>query len=239
MTVDVLMLVMLILAIPGPERSASDVTADLRARDQALLDGVAPGDVKVWDAALAPEAVYVDENGSVMSRSEFLAKLKPLPPGSTGTIRILSYSARFSGDLATVIHTDDEQEVFHGQNISAQYLTSETWQRRGGAWKLLMVHTYSTLAEPPSITLPVTELDEYVGRYSAAPDLTYVITRDGNHLIGQRDGREGVMLKAEVRDVFFVSGALRTRKIFQRDGGNQIVGFVDRREGRDLIWKRL
>ena len=234
-----LMLLSLLFAVPTPEPSPNDAAANLRARDQALLDAIAPGDVKLWEATLAPEAVYVDENGSIMNRSQFLAELKPLPVGSSGTIKIVSYSARFSGDLATVVHTDDEQEIFHGQHISAQYLTSETWQRRGGAWKLLMVHTYSTLAEPPSITLPATELDEYVGRYSAAPDLTYVITRDGNHLIGQRDGREGVMLKAEVRDVFFVSGALRTRKIFQRDGGNQIVGFVDRREGRDLIWKRL
>jgi hypothetical protein len=46
-------------------------------------------------------------------------------------------------------------------------------------------------------------------------------------------------LKAEVRDVFFVSGQLRTRKIFQRDNGGKIVSFVDRREGSDLVWKKI
>jgi hypothetical protein len=46
-------------------------------------------------------------------------------------------------------------------------------------------------------------------------------------------------LKAEVRDVFFVSGQLRTLKIFQRDSQSHIICFVDRREGSDLVWKRI
>jgi hypothetical protein len=78
-----------------------------------------------------------------------------------------------------------------------------------------------------------------VGRYSAAPDLTYTIRRDGDHLVGQIEGRPPTALLAEVRDVFFLSGRLRTRKIFERDKDGKIVGFVDRREGGDLVWKRI
>ena len=57
--------------------------------------------------------------------------------------------------------------------------------------------------------------------------------------MGEREGRPAAPLKAELRDVFFVSGQLRTRKIFDRDKAGRIVGFVDRREGSDLAWKRI
>ena len=229
----------LIPAVASPALPATDLTQELRTRDQELLDAIAPGDVKVWDAALAAEAIYVDENGEIIHRADFLAQLQPLPQGVSGKITISAYSLRQSGDVATVIHTDDEEENYHGQHLTAQYLMSETWQRQNGVWKLLLVHAYSVLKEPKAIVVPTAELDAYVGRYAAAPDLVYTIKRDGDHLIGGREGRPIVSLKAEVRDVFFVSGQLRTRKIFERDGAGRVVGFVDRREGSDLIWKRI
>jgi hypothetical protein len=51
-------------------RDAADPTVDLlHKKDQALLDAIAPGDRKVWDAALAGDAVCVDENGVKMDRA--------------------------------------------------------------------------------------------------------------------------------------------------------------------------
>jgi hypothetical protein len=204
-----------------------------------LLDAIAPGEVKVWDAALAADAIYIDENGEIIHRAAFLKQLQPLPPGVSGKITISAYTAQQSGEVTTVIHTDDEEETYHGQHLTAQYLMTETWQRQGGIWKLLMIHAYSALKEPKSIVLPAADLDGYVGRYAAAPDLIYTIKRDGDHLVAEREGRPGVTLKAEVRDVFFVSGQLRTRKIFERDDAGRVTRFVDRREGTDLVWKRM
>lgn len=233
-------IICLVFAAGMPNSSpVTDVARELRARDQALLDAFAPGDVKVWDQALAANAVYVDENGQVMTRAEFLAQLQPLPKGASGTITISKYSAHVSGDVATVVHTDDETEEYHGQHLIAQYLTTEAWQRQEGTWKLLQVHAYAVLHEPKPITLPIAELEAYAGRYSAAPDLIYSIKREGDHLVGGREGRTPAPLLAEVRDVFFVSGQLRVRKIFERDDQGKIVGFVDRREGVDLVWKRI
>jgi hypothetical protein len=104
-----------------------------------------------------------------------------------------------------------------------------------------MVHCYSILQEPKSINRPAADLDAYSGRYTAAPDLIYVIKREGDRLVGQREGRPATTLNAEVRDVFFISfisGQLRTRKIFRRDSSGKVTGFIDRREGEDLIWNR-
>jgi len=237
MTTSLALLVLIFAATtPSPSR---DVTQELRVRDQQLLDAIAPGDAKVWDTALAPDAVYVDENGEIIHRAEFLKQLQPLPTGVSGKITISAYTAQQSGEVATVIHTDDEDETYHGQHLTAQYLMTETWQRQSGIWKLLMVHAYSVLKEPKSIVLTVPDLEAYVGRYSAAPDLIYTIKREGDHLDAEREGRPSVTLKAEARDLFFVSAQLRTRKIFERDSAGRITGFVDRREGTDLVWTRI
>ncbi len=176
-----LFLFALLLAFPPQSAapSSDQVTQQLRAKDQALLDAIAPGDRKVWEDALASDAVYVDENGIIMNRADFLKQLEPLPAGVTGTLAIASYTAHVSGDLATVIHTDDEQETYHGQHLTASYLTTETWRRDDGQWKLYLIHTYAVMKDPPAILLPTKELEQYVGRYTAAPGLVYIIRFDG------------------------------------------------------------
>jgi len=225
----------LVLAFQTSAPTTNQITTTLRAKDQALLDAIAPGDRKVWDAALAADAVYVDENGVIMQRADFLKQLEPLPPGASGNLHITYYEAHIAGDLATVIHTDDEQEIYHGQTLQARYLTTETWRRDDDDWKLYLVHVYAVPKDPPAIKLPAKELEQYVGRYSAAPDLLYVIKSDGQQLMGGRPGSTMKPLDVEVRDVLFVPGQPRIRKIFQRDAKGKITGFVDRRESWDLV----
>ncbi len=229
---------LLAFLFPAAPQAADQATSLLRAKDQALLDALAPGDRKLWAQALAADAVYVDEGGAIMSRAEFLKQLQPLPAGASGTLQIVSYSTRIDGDLALVIHTDDEQENYHGQVLKAQYLTTETWRRESGEWKLYLIHAYAVLKDPPAISLPAAQMQEYVGRYSAAPDLVYVIRWDGKQLTGGREGGSMKPLQVEVRDVLFVPGQPRIRKIFQRDVSGNITGFVDRRESWDLVWRR-
>ncbi len=233
------LLVALALLLPMNARGSANLVQEFRQRDQALLDAIAPGNAKVWDAALAPDATYVDENGTIMNRADFMKQLTPLPDGSSGMLSIVSYSAHQSGDVVSVIHTDDEQELYHGQKLHAQYLMTETWQQQNGNWKLLLVHAISVLQEPKAITLPAGDLDAYVGGYAAAPDLKYTIRREADHLVGERPGHPAVELKAEVRDAFFIGAQLRTRKIFERDASGKVIDFVDRREGSDLVWKKV
>jgi len=230
---------MAVAVVAGASPEPADPTVEvLRAKDQALLDAIAPGDRKVWDEALAREAVYVDENSVIMNRAEYLKQLDPLPAGTSGSLRIASYSAHIDRDLATVIHTDDEEENYHGQILHAQYLMTETWRRDAGAWKLYLVHVYAVLKDPPAIDLPAAVLAEYAGRYSGGDDLVYVIQWDGKQLTCGRPERPPSPVRVEVRDVLFIPGQPRVRKIFQRDKEGKITGFVDRREGEDLVWHR-
>ena len=225
-------------ALQTSPSTPDQITALLHAQDQALMDSIASGDRKTWDQALAADAVVVDENGAIIDRAEYLKQIEPLPPGISGSIHISSYSAHVSGDVATVIHTDDEQENFHGQALTAQYLTTETWQREGKEWKLHLMHVYAVLKDPPAISLSQADLKQYVGRYRAASDLVYVIQLDGQQLVGGRQGGSMKPLQVEVQDVLFIPGQPRIRKIFQRDEKGKIIAFVDRRESWDLVWRR-
>jgi hypothetical protein len=65
-----------------------------------------------------------------------------------------------------------------------------------------------------------------------------LIQWDGKQLVGGRQGREMKPLEVEMRDVLFIPGQPRIRKIFQRDANGKITGFVDRRESWDLLWRR-
>ena len=58
-------------------------------------------------------------------------------------------------------------------------------------------------------------------------------------LLGATGG--GILLASvskRLRDVFFVPGQPRTRRIFTRDAQGRVDGFVDRREGEDIRWTR-
>jgi ketosteroid isomerase-like protein len=231
------MMLFALLALAAVTAQPPASASRLRALDQALLDAIAPGDKAPWDAALTPDAVYVDENGRILSRAEFLKALVPLPPGASGHIAITDYEADIDGDTALVRHRDDERELYHGQPLHARYLMTETWLRRAGAWKLAMVHAYVVAVDPPAMILPATALDAFVGDY-ALSDLTYTVRRQGDHLAGAQSGGAFQPLLAETPDVFFQPGHPRTRMIFQRDAEGAVARLIDRREGEDLVFLR-
>ena len=225
----------------------SSLANTLRARDQRLLDALAPADRAVWDQALAPDAVIVDENGMSFTRAEYLQSLQPLPANVSGHIDIVDYRLQLEGDTAIVVHRDDEFEDFHGHALKATYLMTETWVRRQregqsedqGDWQLALLHVSVIAADPPEVAVPPSRLDQYVGRYGAGADLTWIVRRVGDHLTGGREGAATQPLKVESEDVLFVPGLPRERRIFQRTPDGKISGFIWRREGEDIFWKRL
>lgn len=98
---------------------------------------------------------------------------------------------------------------------------------------------YASLIDPPAIGLPAGQLDDYAGSYQLTDQIHYVIRRDGDKLVGQRDGRPAQTLSVEARDVMFVAGQPRSRKVFGRDEAGKVVRFSDRRDGRDIVWQKI
>jgi Domain of unknown function (DUF4440) len=207
----------------------------LRQKDQALADAIAPGDRKVWEAVLSSDFFYADENNDILSKDDFLKEFVPLPKGISGKIVVRQHQVRQAGDTAIVVHRDEETERYFGSELHAQYLMTEVWQELNGEWKLRSVHCAAVPIDPPAITLTTTEMDELVGTFQAGA-LTYAIRREGNRILAGQLSSKEVELKAETRDVLFVSGQPRSRKVFLRNAQGVVTGFADRRENRDLTW---
>src|SRR5438552_169400 len=77
--------------------AAQDVADLLHRQTQELMDAVTAGERIVWDRYLDPEAIYTDEGGSVMSKPEMLATIRPLPQGVSGRIKVLDFKVAVHG----------------------------------------------------------------------------------------------------------------------------------------------
>ena len=231
-------LILAALLLPAAAR-AEDVSALLKAKAQALQDALAPGHAKVWADTLDELFAMGDENGAVTDKAAAVKEIKPLPPGASGHINVINWKAHVGANEAAATFTADEFENFHGQHLHAQYLTTTSWVKRGADWKLLSMAVLATRQDPPAVALPAKLTDEYVGKYDGGPGLSYTISKRNGHLMGTREGRPATELKAELADVLFVPGQPRTRDIFQRDAKGHIIGFVSRREERDLVFKKV
>jgi hypothetical protein len=227
----------LLVVACSPAGIPPDSRTMLRAHTQELLDAVTAGDPKVWDRHVDPGILYVTEAGELETKASLLAQLEPLPPGISGKLAIARFEVRLHGDTAVVMHVDDESVDYFGHPIHAQYMTTATWRYRRG-WKLVGTQVHAMLIDPPAVTLPADQLDEYVGTYWLTETISYTIKRAGDGLVGQRSTGKPQPLRVEVRDVLFVPGQPRSRKIFLRDAAGRIDRIADRREARDVVWTR-
>ena len=210
---------------PAP---APDLTARLRADDEILLKAVHTADRAAWQRLAAPDFAYVDEEGGVTPLAVFLKELEPM---STKPLEIESYTLTRSGDTASVIHRDTDDE-------HTRYLFTETWQRLDGEWRLRILHISNILGDPPAIVLTHAQIDELAGTYRSG-STTLTIRRDGDRIFAQRaDGPEQEQ-KAETRDILFTPGSPRIRRVFERDSSGKVTGFVRRYSTSDVLWTRV
>lgn len=235
-----LMFITLVFGMFGVAQPAAPSAAEseLRRIVQEMLDAVAPGNVDVWRRYLHERVLRVDENGTVQNKEELLKEFSPLPPGLTGGIAVDAFRAETHGNIAVVAYETQEHLDYHGQILHSRFRISDTWLKTEQGWQLLAEQVAAVLKDPPSIRLTQQQLCEYNGSYSLTADITTTLkcTQDG--LTAERSGRPPAQYLAEVRDVFFVAGQPRTRRIFVRDAQGKVVGFVDRREGEDVRWTR-
>ncbi len=227
-------------AAPAPPAQTLP-TSELGAITQAMVDAIAPGNVAVWDRYLDPAFLYVTEDDEVKSRAATLADLKPLPPGFTGSARVVDLAiVSAPGDpVAVTTYVIAETEDIEGQVFHGRFRQTDTWRRAGGQWKLLAAHVMAINRDPPAIAVPAATLDQYVGSYARSATAALTLRREGDHLVLDRGPkRPPQILRPETPDVFFSPGKPRTRQIFQRAADGAVRGFVERREGEDLRWTR-
>jgi ketosteroid isomerase-like protein len=225
--------------VPMTGDAAEDDAAVIRRQSQEFSDASASGDAAVLARYLDDRVIFMNEGGDMATKKDIVDGAQPSPKGTSNTLKQADLKVELHGNVAVTSFADLSTVQFHGQTLHAKYLSTEVWLREADGWKMISSQTMAAQDDPPAVTLPAKVLDEYVGRYEASPDYVYVIERHGGELSASANGSKPIALKAELRDVFFAPGQPRVRRIFQRDEKGHISGFVSRREGHDLVLKRV
>ena len=217
----------------------SGVESELRRHTQELLDAIAPGRADVWRTLLHERMIHVDEGGVVRNKSQLLAELQPLPAGLEGRLRVASFEVQIHGDVAVATHEDHEDLTYFGQHLESRFRTLDTWQRTSEGWRLIASQILAVPEDPPAVRLDARQLCAYEGVYTLTAGVTATVRCGKGALSVERTGRPAAVYRPETADVFFAPGQPRTRRIFQRDSSGAVTGFVDRREGHDIVWRRI
>ncbi|HTQ14525.1 MAG TPA: DUF4440 domain-containing protein [Rhizomicrobium sp.] len=226
-------IVFAILATPA----FADDRAVITRQEQQMADAIAAGDVAVWDRYLDADAIYAEEDDSYKGKAAMLKEIRPLPKGLSGEIGIVLLAYHQDGDTAVALFRQVETEHYYGQTIHASYLTNTVWKKRADGWKQIEGQVLAERTDPPSVALPAAALAKFAGTYKLKDsDPVYTLTVQDGKLMGSRNGRPAAEWKAETRDVFFIPGDNRIRKIFQYDAQGRVTGFVERRESWDIVW---
>jgi len=229
----------IVLAWAYPAVAADDVSALLKKQTQAFSDAGQRGDGPSMAKMLDDDVVFFNEGGDQAAKKDMATPGSPQPKGITVKMTVEDWHCVVHGNVAVASFIDDQAMDFHGQPFHAKYRSVETWMKEGNDWRMIGSETIALQDDPAVATLPAKTLDDYVGTYVAAPDAKLIFTRQGNDLMASLNGGPETLQKAELRDVFFTPGRARIRKIFQRDAGGRVTGFISRREGHDILYKRV
>jgi Domain of unknown function (DUF4440) len=218
----------------------ADDRALLTSYEQQLSDAIIDGKPEVWERYLDPAVIYAEEDGTYKGKAEMVKEVRPPPAGLGGEIKVelLSYSE--DGDTAVALFRQHEVERYYGQTIHASYLTNTVWKKRANEWRQIEGQIIAERTDPPSIALPARDLQKFVGAYKLRDsDPTYTLALVGGKLMGERTGRPASEWNAETRDIFFIKGDPRIRKIFLYDETGKVTGFIERRESWDIVWDKV
>jgi len=205
---------------------------------QTLADALAPGERDVWAHWTHRDYILTDENGSRIERKKFLSDMGPLPPGASGTIKVMDFVVRRVGDTQVTTYVLDEFEHFHGEELHAQYRQTDTWVRTASGWRLLASQIIALRTDPPAVDLPAKLWKEYAGSYTLPDGLNLEINWDGKAATMRKGSGAVHPLKSELTDLLFAPGDLRIRYLIQRGPDGRVTGLIQRRESWDLVWTR-
>jgi ketosteroid isomerase-like protein len=224
----------------GPSVAGDSSTATLiRRQSQAFSDASATGNAAALARYLDDNVIFMNENGTLSTKKDIVSTAGPAPSGVSNTLVQTDWHLQLHGSVAVTGFTDVSTVHFHGQVQTARYRSTEVWLKEPDGWKMISSQTIALQDDPPAVALPAGVLAGYAGTYTAGPGYVVSIRVDGSALAASINGGAAFPLKAEVRDVFFVPGQPRLRRIFERDASGAVVGFVSRHEGHDIKLTRV
>jgi hypothetical protein len=212
--------------------------AELLRRTQELFDSVVAGDQNPWKHYYADDCLFFDEKGRNMDKTALVNDITPFPKGYSGSIKILNPKSRITDDVAILSYDLDESETVFGQELRARYHGTDTWLRRNGNWQIIATQMFRYYEDPSPGAIDPKLLDQYIGTYQLAPEVTLTISRQGDELYRTRGKNPAEKLIPEAAGIFFRKG-VEGRILFPADQSGKIDHLVDRRNNEDLIWKKI
>jgi ketosteroid isomerase-like protein len=134
-----------LIALPHARpQSASDDEGRVLALETAWNHAEQAKDVAALDQLLAPELVYIDYDGSLMNKEQFLAAVKTegLSPAQIVNEK---QSAVVFGDCAVVTGIYHEKGIANGKPYTRRGRFTDTWVKSNNTWRC--VASQSTLIQ--------------------------------------------------------------------------------------------
>lgn len=238
MRISVVALPMLLASV-AVTAQADDVAALIQKQSQEFSDASASGDAAIIGKYLDDRVIFMNETGAIGNRKDILDGTTPSPAGVSNKLVQTDFKVEVHDNVAVTSFIDNSTQNVYGQTIRAKYQSTEVWMKESDGWKMISSQTMTVPEDPKTVALPAATLDEYVGTYEATSALKFQIARDGDGLTGSINGGKSFPVKAELRDVLVTPGQPTLRRIVQRDDKGKIVAIVSRREGHDLVLKRV
>jgi hypothetical protein len=208
---------------------------EIVALTQELMNAIGEGKPDVWQRVLAEDAVVTDEFGRRQNKTEAVRDIHALPPGLSGSIEVRDPQVRVYGDTAVIDFEDYEQETVFGQKLLVRYLSTATYVRRDGAWKLATMMDLTLPTPPPQLNVRDVRLADYPGTYRYGPERAFLVAlEDGKLVFRTKAGRPASSLDAVAKDVFMGGDDEKNLLVFRRDKTGKITELIERRKFNDL-----
>jgi hypothetical protein len=205
-----------------------------------ILMNALPGDAKTWSRLLSEQTVVVTEEGRIQDKQKLLESFAPFQSGVSGSIDVGDLQISEHGDTAIAVFRSFEKEIFYGQPIQVNYLTTHTWCREGGLWRLVAAHTMVTPRDPSPIPADTKELESFSGVYQLTPERRYFVERRGDALYGGYELEKLRPLIAVGRNVFTDYGAgVGDLRIFVDRPPGTVDRMIHREKSADVAWLRV
>jgi len=159
-----------------------------------------------------------------MDKSGFLKQMRPLPPGSTGRIRVRNLTVLPLADAAVVHYWLDETEDIFEQHLKTVYVETDVYRRAGGGWKMLAAHLTVVPRDLEPIAVDSSGWQDLVGDYRLSDKTAerYRVFFRGNVLYGGSKPETARRLIPLAPLVFFLQGSIHTL-VFVRDQQGAVV----------------
>ena len=203
-----------------------------------MFDAVAAGNQEPWKKYFADDSMYFDEKGRSMDKAALVKDVTPLPPGYSGTIKVVNPRSNIQGDTAVLSYDLNETETIFGQNMTARYHGTDTWMYRNGKWQIVAGQMLRYYEDPAPGKGDVKKYADYAGTYELAPGKAQVVFVRGGDLYAQRGDSPEAVLVPEAADIFFLKG-VEGRRLFRRDDRGKVDAMIDRRNNEDVVWKKI